>query len=101
MEYLSGDFKIGVVVVIYKPDWKLLDECMTSVSDQVDMLCVIDNSPVDNSNKFHDLNSKINYIWAKKNIGIAAAQNIGIDYFTQKNLILSYLVIKTVVLLMG
>ena len=84
MEYLSGDFKIGVVVVIYKPDWKLLDVCMTSVSNQVDMLCVIDNSPVDNSSKFHDLNSKINYIWAKKNIGIAAAQNIGINYFTQK-----------------
>ena len=38
MEYLSGDFKIGVVVVIYKPDWKLLDECMTSVSDQVELL---------------------------------------------------------------
>lgn len=84
MEYSSGEFKTGVVLVVYNPDWKLLEVCITSVSNQVDMICIIDNSPIDNSSWFHGFNSIIHYIWAKKNVGIAAAQNMGINYFIQK-----------------
>lgn len=68
--------KIGAVVILYKPDLKEAQALIDSVSKQTDVLCVVDNSfqPSDLELKKDNLN----YHHFPHNIGIAAAQNVGL-----------------------
>lgn len=74
---------IGAIVVIYKPNWELTSQVLTSLGAQVNAIVVVDNTPnEDNSSKVENIpNCKL--ISLKKNIGIAAAQNKGIQYMEE------------------
>jgi len=74
--------EIAAVVVLYNPNWILLKEVINQSSLQCDKVFVIDNSETDNSivfdKNFKDL-SNVKYCALLKNIGIAGAQNIGLE----------------------
>ncbi|WP_353123689.1 glycosyltransferase [Dysgonomonas capnocytophagoides] len=78
------DIETGVVLVAYNPEKDRLNKVLEALCSQVAEVCVVDNSAIDNSSLF-SLYSNINYIALKENKGIAAAQNIGIKYFENKN----------------
>ena len=75
---------IGAIVVLYNPDWDLLKTGLKALIPQVDEVCIIDNSSTDNSTQFDDVGT-VRYVPLLKNMGIAAAQNIGIKYFLNAN----------------
>lgn len=72
--------KVGAVVVLYNPDFDVTKKTLSSLASQVDQICVVDNSPSDHSEVLSGYES-VEYKPLLKNIGIAAAQNIGIRYF--------------------
>lgn len=68
---------ICVVYVTYEPNFNLLRRSIESISNQVEMVILIDNSIKNNEVKFFEsVNVKVFNLG--QNIGIAAAQNIGI-----------------------
>jgi rhamnosyltransferase len=73
-------FKIAAVVVLYNPDVNVSDN-LNSYIKQVDRLYAVDNSDNDNHLLVDKVYcpEKIEYIWNKTNIGIAAALNIGVN----------------------
>lgn len=75
---------IGAIVVLYNPDFNVTSKALESLIQQVDKICIVDNSLSDNSIQLKRFEN-IKYIPLRKNIGIAAAQNIGIDYFINQN----------------
>lgn len=75
---------IGAIVVLYNPDFNVTSKALESLIHQVDKVCVVDNSLSDNSIQLKRFEN-IKYIPLRKNIGIAAAQNIGIDYFSKRD----------------
>lgn len=86
MENTRLSYKIGAVIVLYNPASDLLVDCIESIVDQVDEICVIDNSKDNHSSLFRTYGvKKVHYNPLGKNIGIASAQNIGIKYFQDKN----------------
>lgn len=70
--------KVAAVVVWYKPEINVIDN-LNSYVNQVDKLFVVDNSDNDNSPLMEKIQctNKVEYIWNKTNLGIAAALNIG------------------------
>lgn len=75
---------IGAIVVLYNPDFNITSKALESLIQQVDKICIVDNSLSDNSIQLKRFEN-IEYIPLRKNIGIAAAQNIGINYFIKLN----------------
>lgn len=69
--------KIGALVVLYEPEYSLVMKMLDALSDQVDILCLVDNSRTTHEEWFDSLASSI-YVPNNDNLGIAAAQNIGI-----------------------
>lgn len=72
--------KVGVVMVLYNPDFEVTKKALSSLASQVDQICVVDNSPSDHSEVLGGYES-VEYKPLLKNVGIAAAQNIGIRHF--------------------
>lgn len=74
---------IGAIVVLYNPDFNVTGKALKSLMNQVDRICVVDNS---SSNHLEELKEfqKLEYIPLGKNVGIAAAQNVGISYFIRQ-----------------
>ena len=70
--------------MLYNPDLHVLSDVIFSIIKQVDKLYIIDNSQKKNDIEFLN-HKKINYKFLNKNIGIAAAQNYGIEYFGKLN----------------
>lgn len=69
---------ISAVYVTYNPDLDVLNASITSIMHQVEKVIVVDNSPVPfETIKIKD-SEKCIFIPLQDNIGIAAAQNIGI-----------------------
>lgn len=68
---------IGGVVVLYYPDDKVIDN-IRSYQNDFDILYLIDNSDIDNSDIYGNLSPSINYVPLKKNYGIAYALNVGV-----------------------
>lgn len=66
------------VLVTFQPYTKLLARSINSISGQVDKILVIDNSPTSVDFSICEHISNIEVIHLNENIGIAAAQNIGI-----------------------
>lgn len=85
MKYSDNSYKIGAIIVLYNPSEKMLKSCIESIVVQVDEICIIDNSAKDNKQYFRTNSNKVHYEPLVKNVGIAAAQNIGIKYFKEKN----------------
>lgn len=67
---------IGATVVLYKPDTDITFVLLASLLAQVDVLCVIDNSPT--ATPLNITHEKLHYYHFPENIGIAAAQNKGL-----------------------
>jgi rhamnosyltransferase len=76
--------KTGCILVLYNPDIDLLRDVISSIEYQLDKICIIDNS----LSSLDDLtlveNKKTKYIALNRNVGIAAAQNIGLEYFIEE-----------------
>ncbi len=72
--------RIGAIVVLYQPSFSLAKKVLQHISSQVEEICIIDNSP-EPQYKIADTFPTSHYIALKENRGIAAAQNIGIEYF--------------------
>jgi rhamnosyltransferase len=70
--------KICGVVVLFNPEISVIDN-IKSYIDQVDKLYAIDNSYVVSTELIEKIGAlpKIEYLWNKTNIGIAAALNVG------------------------
>lgn len=76
--------RIGCILVLYNPDLNVLSDVIFSIIKQVNKLFIIDNSKKKNDIEFLN-HKKIKYKFLNKNIGIAAAQNYGIEYFSKLN----------------
>lgn len=75
---------VGAILVLYNPDIVLLKEVLNKLIPQVDKVCIIDNSFINHSKVLIRM-PKLYYIPLLKNMGIATAQNIGINYFLKIN----------------
>lgn len=72
---------IGVIIVLYYPDINTVIENVKRLLFSVGKICIIDNTPdVEYSNEFNSFKD-ITYIANNQNLGIAKAQNIGIEKF--------------------
>jgi rhamnosyltransferase len=72
---------IVALIVLYHPSVPLLTRLLRGVSRQVDFIVAVDNSPHDLEDQhglFESYGSKVSYTSLGVNVGIAAAQNIGI-----------------------
>lgn len=78
--------KIGCIIVLYNPDSDMLFNILKSISPQVSDICVIDNSIVNKDLDFSNFHN-ISYQKLNKNIGIASAQNIGLNFFKDHDFI--------------
>ena len=67
---------IGATIVLYEPDLEVAEKLISSVCAQVDVVSVIDNTRV--PYHFQLPKANIHYHHFPNNIGIAAAQNIGL-----------------------
>jgi rhamnosyltransferase len=67
---------IGATIILYKPEMETTQGLIQSTSEQVDVICIIDNSPVPTPISID--NKNFHYHHFPKNIGIAAAHNIGL-----------------------
>lgn len=77
--------RIGCIIVLYNPNLSIFEKVLNSISNQVDLIFIADNSPIQIDEKLIGNNRRILYKKMSGNIGIAAAQNIGIKYFTGLN----------------
>lgn len=76
--------KIGAIVVTYYPKSPVLSNLLAEISHSVDYIYVVDNTPVENvkwltSTYVADCSSKAQYTGLGDNLGIATAQNKGIE----------------------
>ncbi len=69
--------KLGAVIVLFNPDLDACKRLISVVSQQADLLCVIDNSA--SPTEFGLANDSLIYHHFPDNIGIAAAQNVGLQ----------------------
>lgn len=68
---------IGAVMVLYSPDLEVTDKAIEALLPQVNLLCLVDNTPgADLSSRFAG-EPRIHYMALNGNLGIAAAQNRG------------------------
>ena len=69
----------GCVMILYNPDAGLLRQALEALAEQVDRLCLVDNSSQDNLAHIPAIDT-LDYIPLYENRGIAEAQNIGIRH---------------------
>jgi rhamnosyltransferase len=85
---VNQKFKVCAVMVCFYPDINELSSNIMSIVKQVDKLIIVDNSenPVSLNflNEKHHV-SKIEWISLKDNLGIGAAQNVGIKFAIEEN----------------
>ena len=75
--------KKGVIIVLYHPDLETLSKSLDTLSPQVDLICLVDNTSLSCAEAFSG-KDKVHYIPLCKNTGIAFAQNRGIDFLRQQ-----------------
>lgn len=81
---LSNDMsspKIGAIIVLFKPDLNVTLPALKALAPQVNEICVVDNTPGSSILELLSNIPNLQYIPLGENRGIAAAQNIGIEYF--------------------
>ncbi|GGO63548.1 glycosyltransferase family 2 protein [Bowmanella pacifica] len=73
--------KIGAVVILYKPELNEAKALLDNLAQQVDALCIVDNSPESTYSQLA-LAGYENQIFFHfpDNIGIASAQNVGLQH---------------------
>ncbi|MFT4941266.1 MAG: rhamnosyltransferase [Paraglaciecola sp.] len=67
---------IGATIILYKPDMDVTERLIQSIARQVDVISIVDNSPV--PTPLSITNENFHYHHFATNIGIAAAHNIGL-----------------------
>ncbi len=72
--------KIACVLVLYNPDIHLLNDVLSSVCSQVDLVCIVDNSSCILNREMLSIHKNIHYIFMNGNKGIAKAQNEGVIF---------------------
>lgn len=75
---------IGAIIILFNPDIKIILENLNELSAQVDEVCLVDNTPQTDNSKYFEQVANMHYIGLQENVGIAKAQNIGINYFLDK-----------------
>lgn len=70
------------LIILYNPNVTITSKCINSLSNQVNEIFLIDNSKKNHKKIFNKYN--VTYIHTGKNIGIAAAQNLGISEIRKK-----------------
>ena len=70
--------KTGAVIVLYNPEMFAVKASVDLLLQQVDLLCIVDNSSF--SHQAYFLSDKISFFHYPNNIGIASAQNVGIKH---------------------
>ncbi len=78
--------QIGCIQVLYKPNLTILKQSINSIVKQVQILVIVDNSPSQTDISFIIDNPKVIYIYNNANLGIAKAQNIGIEKLISQNI---------------
>lgn len=68
---------IACILVLYDPDFGKFQTVLDSIAHQADRIFIVDNSHCDNRSRLPAA-SNIHYVGLGQNLGIAAAQNIGI-----------------------
>ena len=72
----KGDInKIGAIVVLFEWNWDAIAPLITSLIEQVDVVCVVDNGDSLSSTVVWPMG--VHYVAMGSNVGIAAAQNRG------------------------
>jgi len=79
------ELKIGCIIVLYHPNDSLLKEVLDSAIKQVGHIVLVDNSPTKLDGSIYESNPRVVYRKMAENVGIAAAQNVGIKYFLENN----------------
>lgn len=80
--------KIGCVQVLYKPNIETLNNTLSTLIHELNIIVIVDNSP-DRLTKVELTilnNPNIIYVFNGKNLGIAKAQNIGIEILINKGI---------------
>ena len=80
--------KVSALLVSYNPDIYRLSEVLNSIHSQVDHLVLVDNGSK-NKNDILALIADYEGVYTllnDNNIGLASAQNVGIDYIIDNNL---------------
>lgn len=78
--------RIGCIQVLYNPKLNILERSIKNIVEQVDVLVIVDNSPNKTCINLITNSSKVVYIFNNKNLGIAEAQNIGINELNKKSI---------------
>jgi rhamnosyltransferase len=74
---------IGAIIVLFNPDNSETQKVVEVIQRQVNVVCLVDNS-INNHQQWYEEISHVTYIHIGKNIGIAAAQNVGIKALSKK-----------------
>jgi rhamnosyltransferase len=77
----SLNARVAAILVLYRPKLDLLERLICSVAEQVDWICVIDNTPnpdAELSGFLKRYEARFSYFPMGENLGIATAQNVGI-----------------------
>ncbi|MDE6577432.1 MAG: glycosyltransferase family 2 protein [Muribaculaceae bacterium] len=82
--------KTVAVMVLYHPELDFLEKNLKAITPQVGKVYIIDNTPEGDLSGWNCLESKHAYFPLKRNLGIAAAQNIGIRYAAEEGVDLIY-----------
>lgn len=72
---------IAAVIVLYYPDPDRLKQSLACITHQVQLICLIDNTPGDSAERSQiaeGLPESVSYVGLRQNVGLAAAQNIAI-----------------------
>lgn len=79
--------KIGCVLVLYNPDIHVTINALKALMPQIDILVLVDNSLCINK-EFQNMSSKGRciYLHLGCNVGIAAAQNVGIEILKKEDI---------------
>lgn len=80
--------KIYCIIITYNPEIKQLENCIKSLTTQVDEIIVVDNSENYNTDsiiKFSDFFSNVRYCSMRGNVGIAQATNEGLIIAQSEN----------------
>lgn len=79
--------KIGCIIVLYNPNLPMLLDILKVICKQVTTVCIVDNSTEITKLPLFEYNNLI-YKENGKNLGIASAQNIGLNFFKDYDYIL-------------
>ncbi len=85
MEYND---QVAAIIVTYNPDFDTLSQLIDSISPQVGLCLIIDNTPNEitaNLIKTTYKGTDIEYQWMKQNVGLSTAHNYGIKWAEKLN----------------